>query len=120
MQLVSFGVSRGRCFCQRLACLFFFPEHVQDVLSCQCDSKDLRRKVSKFPSSLRLHLSLRVSPLAADSEDKPHGPPLNGRKGKSSERCDAVTLFCELSQSAWALSSHVTFTNKHKTLSASL
>ncbi|KAI4810988.1 hypothetical protein KUCAC02_013915 [Chaenocephalus aceratus] len=41
---------------------------------------------------------------AADCEEKPQGPPVNGRKGKSSEQCDGVTLLCRLN-------SCVTFTS---------
>lgn len=38
--------------------------------------------------------SLHLCLLAADCEEKPQGPPVNGRKGKWSELCDRVTLPC--------------------------
>lgn len=41
--------------------------------------------------------------LAADCEDKPQGPPVNGRKGKSSEQCDSVTFLCGFSWSTQVL-----------------
>lgn len=59
-------------------------ESVQITMSRYCDPRHLRS----------FHEPPSVSLLAADCEEKPQGPPVNGRKGKWSEQCDRVTLPC--------------------------
>lgn len=75
-------------------CLPVDPLSATDARWCRSAYRSPRHVICDSRHLHSFHNPPSVSVLAADCEEKPQGPTVNGRKGKWSEQCDRVTLPC--------------------------